>query len=429
MSALASVRLGLIPKWQASQIIAIRSASTGWWSNVEMGPPDAILGLTEAFKKDTNPNKVSLGAGAYRDDAGKPYVLDCVKKAEKAIGERNLDKEYLPIDGLAEFKKLSMALALGDKNSAIADNRITTVQSISGTGALRVGMAFMQKFFATGKDMYIPNPSWANHANILKHAGMGVKQYRYYDAKTCGLDFKGLLDDLSKVPEKSCILLHACAHNPTGVDPKLEQWKELSALFKKRNLFPFFDMAYQGFASGDLDADAAAVRLFVNDGHSIALCQSFAKNMGLYGERVGAFSLVCANKEEADRTMSQLKILIRPMYSNPPVHGARIAAEILSKAELRAEWLRELKKMSGRLIAMRSELKKALHSAGSKRNWNHLTDQIGMFCYTGLNQQQVQQLIKEHSIYLTNDGRISITGLTSKNVPYVAKAIHAVTSK
>ena len=256
-----------------------------------------------------------------------------------------------------------------------------------------------------------------------------MKQYTYYDPTTCGLNFKGLLDDLNKVPEGSLVLLHACAHNPTGVDPKPEQWAELSDLFKKRKLFPFFDMAYQGFASGNLENDASAVRKFVNDGHSIALCQSFAKNMGLYGERVGAFSLVCGDKGEADRCLSQLKILIRPMYSNPPVHGARIAAEILGNPELYKVWLGELDKMSGRLITMRAELKKALAQAGSKKNWNHLTDQIGMFCYTGLNKQQVDEMIKKYSIYLTADGRISVCGLSNKNVAYVAKAIHSVTSK
>jgi aspartate aminotransferase len=222
-------------------------------------------------------------------------------------------------------------------------------------------------------------------------------------------------------------LLHACAHNPTGVDPTPEQWKELSALIKKKNIFPFFDMAYQGFASGSVDKDAFAVRLFLKDGHQIALAQSFAKNMGLYGERAGAFSLITSSKEEADRTLSQLKILIRPMYSNPPIHGARIVSTILGTPELKAEWLRDVKQMADRIISVRSTLKKNLESIGSQRNWQHITDQIGMFCFTGMNADQSTRLSKDFSIFLTKDGRISMAGVTSKNVEYLAHGIHEVT--
>jgi aspartate aminotransferase len=229
------------------------------------------------------------------------------------------------------------------------------------------------------------------------------------------------------MPDKSIVLLHACAHNPTGVDPKPEQWAELSALVKKKQHFPFFDMAYQGFATGSIDRDASAVRLFLKDGHSVALAQSFAKNMGLYGERVGAFSLVCSSKEEADRCLSQIKILIRPMYSNPPISGARIAAEIFNDSKLYGQWLSEVKDMADRVISMRTALKDGLKKAGSTKNWSHITDQIGMFCFTGMTPAQVEKLTSEHSIYLTKDGRIAIVGLTTKNVDYVANAIHAVT--
>lgn len=230
-----------------------------------------------------------------------------------------------------------------------------------------------------------------------------------------------------KIPERSVILLHACAHNPTGVDPTPEQWKELSALIKKKNLFPYFDMAYQGFASGSVDKDAFAVRLFIREGHQIALAQSFAKNMGLYGERAGAFSLITTSKDEADRTLSQLKILIRPMYSNPPIHGARIVSTILSTPELKAEWLRDVKGMADRIISVRSTLRKNLEDLGSKRNWQHITDQIGMFCFTGMNAEQSTRLSNDFSIYLTKDGRISMAGVTSKNVEYLAHGIHEVT--
>jgi aspartate aminotransferase len=401
--------------------------SSSWWANVQMGPPDAILGVTEAFRRDTNPKKINLGVGAYRDDNGKPHVLPSVLKAEKRMTEKGLDKEYAGIAGVPEFTKYAIRLALGDDNKQVADGFNATVQGISGTGSLRIGGAFLNAFFPGPKDVYLPTPSWGNHTPIFKHSGLNVKAYRYYQPSTCGFDFQGALEDINKIPEKSIILLHACAHNPTGVDPKPEQWAELSALIKKRNLYPFFDMAYQGFASGDVDKDAFAVRLFIKEGHQIALAQSFAKNMGLYGERAGAFSLLCSSKEEADRTMSQLKILIRPMYSNPPIHGARLVAEILGDAALKREWLGDVKEMADRIISVRSTLRANLKKLGSARNWEHITDQIGMFCFTGMNQQQCERLSKEFSIYLTKDGRISMAGVTSKNVEYLAQAIHAVT--
>ncbi|XP_024947279.1 aspartate aminotransferase, mitochondrial isoform X2 [Cephus cinctus] len=398
-----------------------------WWSHVEMGPPDAILGVTEAFKKDQNPKKINLGVGAYRDDNGKPFVLPSVLKAEEKMKTKGLDKEYSPISGNPDFCKYSINLALGDDNQVVANGLNATVQGISGTGALRIGGAFLNSFFAGNKEVYLPSPSWGNHTPLFKHSGLTVKSYRYYNPKTCGLDFQGLLEDISKIPEKSIILLHACAHNPTGVDPKPEQWKELSALIKKKQLFPFFDMAYQGFASGDVTKDSLAVRLFIEEGHGIALAQSYAKNMGLYGERVGAFSLVTSSKEEAARTMSQIKILIRPMYSNPPIHGARIVNEILGDDQLKQEWLRDVKGMADRIISVRTKLRENLKKEGSSRDWSHITDQIGMFCFTGLKASEVENLTKNYSVYLTKDGRISMAGVTSKNVDYLAHAIHEVT--
>lgn len=405
----------------------VAKRASSWWGAVQMGPPDVILGVTEAYKKDTNPKKINLGVGAYRDDNGKPFVLPSIKKASQRLVEKSLDHEYSPIGGTAEFCKNSITLALGDDSEHVASGVNATVQAISGTGALRIGGAFLASFFPGVKDIYLPTPSWGNHGPIFRHSGLNVKAYRYYEPSSCGFDFKGALEDLSKIPERSIVLLHACAHNPTGVDPKPEQWAEMSAVIKKRNLFPFFDMAYQGFASGDVTKDAFAVRSFLKDGHQIALAQSFAKNMGLYGERAGAFSLVCADKDEAARTMSQIKILIRPMYSNPPIHGARLVAEILSDATLRKEWLADVKLMADRIISVRSTLQNNLKKLGSSRNWQHITDQIGMFCFTGMNQQQCERLTKEFSVYLTKDGRISMAGVTSKNVDYLAQAIHEVT--
>ncbi|KAK7055019.1 Aspartate aminotransferase, mitochondrial [Halocaridina rubra] len=405
----------------------ISSRASSWWSGVEMGPPDAILGVTEAFKRDTNPKKMNLGVGAYRDDSGKPFVLPSVRKAEELIVSQKLDKEYLPISGNADFCKRAVALALGEDSPALKEGLNATVQGISGTGALRIGSAFLSNFFPGPKAVWLPKPTWGNHVPIFKHVNMEVKQYRYYDPKTCGFDFTGALEDISNIPEGSLIMLHACAHNPTGVDPKPEQWDEMSKLVLKKKLLPFFDMAYQGFASGDVARDAYAVRKFLADGHKICLSQSFSKNMGLYGERAGAFSIICNDKDEAARVMSQVKILIRPMYSNPPLHGSRIVATILSNPELHSIWLEDVKGMANRIISMRQQLKDNLAKEGSVRDWSHVTDQIGMFCFTGMTPDQVEKLTKEYSVYLTKDGRISVAGVASSNVAYLAHAMHQVT--
>lgn len=404
-----------------------KRAESSWFADVKMGPPDAILGVTEAFKRDTNPKKINLGVGAYRDDTGKPWVLPSVRAAEERIIAKKMDKEYATIIGIADFYNQAIKLALGDNSKSLTEKSNATTQTISGTGALRVGAAFLSKFWQQNREVYLPAPTWGNHIPIFEHSGLKVNRYRYYDPKTCALDFAGCMEDIRKIPKGSIILLHACAHNPTGVDPSAEQWRELSHVIKKQNLYPFFDMAYQGFASGDVDRDAFAVRLFENEGHQLCLSQSFAKNMGLYGERAGAYSVICANKEEADRVISQIKILIRALYSNPPIHGARIVAEILNDAELRKIWLKDVKSMADRIIGVRTSLKDNLIRLGSKRSWDHITDQIGMFCFTGMTAENVERLGKDYSIYLTKDGRISMAGVTSNNVEYLAKAMHDVT--
>ena len=402
-------------------------SSSSWFGNVEMGPPDAILGVTEAYKRDPNPKKVNLGVGAYRDDQGKPFVLPSVRQAEMEIINAKMDKEYAGIAGIPEFNANAIQLALGDNSKVIEEKRSATVQSISGTGALRTGAEFLAKWFPNNKAVYQPTPTWGNHVPVFKFAGLDVKKYRYYDAKTCGFDEKGCLDDILQIPEKSIILLHACAHNPTGVDPTPDQWIKIAEACKKRNLFVFFDMAYQGFATGDVNRDAHAVRYFVESGHNICLSQSFAKNMGLYGERVGAFTVICQDQDEAARVLSQLKILVRPMISNPPIHGARIATKILSDSKLRQQWLVDVKGMADRIITMRTQLRDLLIKNGSKRNWDHIVNQIGMFCFTGISPEQVERLTKEFSIYLTKDGRISMAGISSKNIEYLAHALHEVT--
>ncbi|KAG6042299.1 Aspartate aminotransferase, mitochondrial [Claviceps citrina] len=400
---------------------AIRAAST--WSHVPQGPP-AILGITEAFKADKSEEKINLGVGAYRDDKGQPYLLPSVIKAEEKIYKKKPDKEYAGITGVADFPLLAAKLAYGDVSPVL--DRVAITQSISGTGALRLGGAFLQRFFPGEKKIYIPTPSWANHKAIFSDAGLQVEQYRYYNKDTIGLDFEGMVADIKAAPKKSIFLFHACAHNPTGIDPATEQWKEISTVVKQQGHFAFFDMAYQGFASGDIDKDAFAVRHFVEQGHQIALCQSFAKNMGLYGERVGAFSLVCANAAEKETVESQLKILIRPLYSNPPIHGARIAAKILRSPKFYQQWLEDVKGMADRIITMRALLKENLEKLGSKHDWSHITNQIGMFAYTGLNAEEMERLSKEFSVYATKDGRISVAGITTDNVTRLAEAIYNV---
>ncbi|THH34165.1 hypothetical protein EUX98_g47 [Antrodiella citrinella] len=399
-----------------------RAAALSTWSAVPAGPPDAILGVTEAFKRDQDPRKINLGVGAYRDGNGKPFVLPSVKKAEEIISQSG-DKEYLPITGLPEFTRRAALLAYGAESAPLKGNAVAVTQSISGTGALRIGGAFLARFYPHSKTIYLPTPTWGNHTPIFRDSGLEVKGYRYYDKKTVGLDFEGLKADLQSMPEKSIVLLHACAHNPTGVDPTQAQWIEISNIIKEKSLFPFFDMAYQGFASGSTSKDAFAVRHFVSEGHQVALCQSFAKNMGLYGERVGAFSLTTADPEEKARVESQLKIVIRPMYSNPPLHGARIASTILGSPELYSEWEGEVKGMAERIISMRDRLYDNLVAQKTPGEWGHIKSQIGMFSFTGLTTPQTKALAEKAHIYMTADGRISMAGLNAHNIDYFSESV------
>lgn len=347
-----------------------------------------------------------------------------MRAAEERVVAAKLNKEYAGITGLPEFTKAAAALAYGKDSPAL--DRLAITQSISGTGALRIAAAFLSAFYPGAKNIYIPTPSWANHNAVFSQAGLNVQKYRYYNKDTIGLDFEGMLADIKDAPKGSIFLFHACAHNPTGVDPTPAQWAEISNAVKAAGHYAFFDMAYQGFASGDIDRDAFAVRHFVEQGHNICLAQSFAKNMGLYGERVGAFSIVCESPEEKARVDSQVKILVRPMYSNPPIHGARIASQILNDPALYAQWLGEVKGMADRIITMRALLKGKLEALGSKHDWSHITSQIGMFAYTGLTAEQMDRLAKETSVYATRDGRISVAGITSENVGRLAEAIYKV---
>ncbi|WZY90110.1 hypothetical protein YC2023_046845 [Brassica napus] len=406
------------------QIWGLRSMSS-WWKNVEPAPKDPILGVTEAFLADPSPDKVNVGVGAYRDDNGKPVVLECVREAERRIAGTSF-MEYLPMGGSVKMVDETLKLAYGDNSEFIKDKRIAAVQSLSGTGACRL-FADFQKRFRPDSQIYIPVPTWSNHHNIWRDAQVTQKTYHYYHPETKGLDFSGLMDDVKNAPEGSFFLLHACAHNPTGVDPTEEQWREISQLFKAKNHFAFFDMAYQGFASGDPARDAKSIRIFLEDGHHIGISQSYAKNMGLYGQRVGCLSVLCEDEKQAVTVKSQLQQLARPMYSNPPLHGAQIVSTILGDPALKGLWLKEVKVMADRIIGMRTALRESLEKLGSPLSWEHVTKQIGMFCYSGMTPEQVDRLTSEYHIYMTRNGRISMAGVTTGNVGYLANAIHEVT--
>lgn len=394
------------------------------FDKVKMAPPDPIVGLTVAFKEDKDSRKVSLGVGAYRSDEGKPWVLPSVRKAEDmVVKDPKIDKEYAPIDGLPEYKKPVQDLIFSP--DTVASGRIATAQGLSGTGSLQIVGQFLKEFLGI-TEVYVPSPTWGNHTAIFKRAGLGVKTYTYYKAETKGLNFEGMLGDLQKIPEGLAVLLHSCAHNPTGVDPTPQQWEKIVEVCKSRKLVPIIDNAYQGYASGDLARDGTAQTLFEKSGMEYFLTQSFAKNFGLYGDRIGYMHVLCANKERATTVLSQLKILIRQAYSSPPRHGAAIVNKLLTTPELKKQWLEELKFMADRIGKMRTALRDAVEKLNTPGTWNHITDQIGMFTFTGLNDAQVKQMTEEWHIYLTKDGRISMAGVTTGNVGYVAEAINGV---
>lgn len=364
---------------------------------------------------------------AYRTAEGKPWVLPVVKKAEnKIVGDETLNHEYLPVLGLDSFTKAATELLLGKDSKAIEEKRAFGIQTLSGTGALRIGAEFLAQILGK-RNFYYSEPTWENHHKVFISSGFtNANKYRYWDPITRGVDFEGMLADISEAPESSVIILHACAHNPTGCDPTEEQWCRLADVMKEKKLFPFFDSAYQGFASGDPVKDAFAVRYFVSRGFELFCSQSFAKNFGLYNERVGNLTVVQKDPATTAPVASQLTLLVRGMYSNPPAFGARIVSTVLNDHELREEWMECIKTMSSRIIKMRKALYDQLTKLGTPGTWTHITQQIGMFSYTGLNPQQVKILIEKFHIYLLSSGRINMCGLNENNVNYVAEAIHTV---
>lgn len=400
------------------------------FANVEAGAPIEVFALIKAFQDDAYPEKVNLSVGAYRTDESKPWVLPVVRKVEEQLAkDYTLNKEYLPVLGLPAFSSAATSMLLGQESPAIVSGRAVGIQTLSGTGALRVAAEFLARTLKYSV-VYSSDPTWENHKLVFLNAGFQeYRSYRYWNETTKGLDFAGLIEDLKAAPENAVIIMHACAHNPTGVDPTHEQWEQIAKVVKDRKLFPLFDSAYQGFASGDLDKDAFAVRYFVDQGFELLCCQSFAKNFGLYNERVGNITLVTQDSEALNRSLSQITLLIRGMYSNPPNHGARVVATALNDPTLYTEWRGCIQIMADRIRLMRAGLKERLVNQGTPGNWDHVTNQIGMFSYTGLKPQHVDYLRSQYHIYMLKSGRINICGLTTTNLDYVANAIHdAVTS-
>ncbi|KAF8001536.1 hypothetical protein HF325_004037 [Metschnikowia pulcherrima] len=407
------------------------------WKEVPLAPPDKILGISEAYQKDGNAKKINLGVGAYRDNSGKPIVFPSVKKAETVLLEKETDKEYTGIIGSKNYQNAVRNFIFNnsnkDKNGAqlIEDNRIVTAQTISGTGSLRVIADFLKRFYSVDK-IIVPKPTWANHVAVFTDAGISADFYAYYDKNNNSLDFENLKKSIASAQDESVILLHACCHNPTGMDLTAEQWEEVLAIVQDKKLFPLVDMAYQGFASGSPYKDIGLIRrlnelVVAGNIPTYALCQSFAKNMGLYGERTGSISIVTESSHQLGAIESQLKKLIRPMYSNPPIHGSRIVETIFSDENLLQEWLKDLDSVVGRLNVVRDKLYQKLDK--TNYNWDHLLKQRGMFIYTGLSAEQVIELREKYSVYATEDGRFSISGVNENNVDYLADAINQVIRK
>lgn len=393
-------------------------------TTLEMAPKDPILGVTEAFNADTHPKKVNLGVGVYCDDSGKVPVLESVRRAEQKLAEAPLPRNYLPIDGLQTYDRAVQALLFGADSDAVRNGRIVTVQTLGGTGGLKVGADFLRRINPKGQ-IWISDPSWENHKALFDYAGFTVNAYPYYDAPTHGVKFDAMIAALQALPAGSVTLLHACCHNPTGVDLSLQQWEKVIEVVNARGLVPFLDIAYQGFAES-IAADAAAVRRFTEACPVVFVASSFSKSLSLYGERVGALSIVTENAEEAARTLSQLKRVIRTNYSSPPTHGGQTVAMVLTTPELRTLWEKELGQMRDRIKTMRRELVDRVRAIRSDFDFSFVIQQRGMFSYSGLTKDQVQRLRQEFSVYAIDSGRICVAALNSRNIDHVASAIAKV---
>jgi aromatic-amino-acid transaminase len=393
-------------------------------SAVEMAPRDPILGVSEAFHADPNPHKVNLGVGVYYDDNGKVPLLECVRRAEHAVTERSAPHVYLPIDGIAAYDRAVQKLVFGADSEILRAGRVVTVQALGGTGALKIGADFLRRF-APAAQVWISDPSWENHRALFENAGFNVNVYPYYDAATRGLDFPGVIGALDRVPPGAIVVLHACCHNPTGVDPSPEQWGRILEVVRSRGHVPFLDIAYQGFGEG-LDADGSIVRRFAATPGPLFVASSFSKSFSLYGERVGALSIVATDLDEAARVLSQVKRLIRGNYSSPPTFGGQIVATILDSPELSSLWEKELGTMRKRIQAIRRVLVDRLARHTSRADFRFVLEQRGMFSYSGLTREQVGRLRSEFAVYAIDSGRICVAALNHRNMDYVADAIATV---
>jgi aromatic-amino-acid transaminase len=389
-----------------------------------MAPRDPILGVTEVFVADKNPRKVNLGVGVYYDDAGKVPLLECVQRAEQQRVQSGAPKSYLPIDGLQSYDQAVQALVFGAKAPLLREKRVITVQALGGTGGLKIGADFLRQI-SPDAQVWISEPSWENHRALFEGAGFKVEAYPYYDPATRGLKFDAMLAALQALPAGSIVVLHSCCHNPTGVDLSQEQWRKVLGVVQARGLVPFLDLAYQGFGDG-IDADAFAPRLFAGAMSPIFLSSSFSKSLSLYGERIGAFSLVAASADEAARALSQVKRVVRTNYSNPPTHGGDIVARVLDTPGLRALWEKELGAMRERIKAMRKALAEGVQRRVPGADYSFVIKQRGLFSYTGLSKAQVERLRTEYSIYAIDTGRVCVAALNSGNIDYVAEAIAKV---
>jgi len=391
---------------------------------VEMAPRDPILGLNEQFAADTNPNKVNLGVGVYFDDNGKLPLLECVQAAEKTMMAHPSARGYLPIDGIAAYDTAVKHLVFGADSEPVTSGRIATVQGLGGTGGLKVGADFLRHLNPKAK-VLISDPSWENHRGLFTNAGFTVETYAYYDASKKDINFDGMLASLNASPAGTVVVLHACCHNPTGYDITPEQWDKVVDVVKAKDLTAFLDMAYQGFGHG-IQEDGAVIQKFVAAGLNFLVSTSFSKSFSLYGERVGALSVVCKDKEECGRVLSQLKIVIRTNYSNPPIHGGAVVAAVLGNPELRALWEKELGEMRVRIKAMRQKMVDGLRAAGVKQDMGFITRQIGMFSYSGLTKDQMVRLRNEFGVYGTDTGRMCVAALNNKNIDHVCASIAKV---
>ena len=394
------------------------------FANIELAPKDPILGVTETYVADKNPNKVNLGVGVYYDDNGKVPLLACVRAAEEKLLQMGTPKAYLPIDGFAAYDTAVQGLLLGTDSPIIAEKRAVTVQALGGTGGLKLGADFLRKF-GTSNDVWISDPSWENHRALFEYAGFTVKNYPYYDAATHGVDFAAMQKCLDGLPAGTVVVLHACCHNPTGVDLSPEQWTRVLEIVKTRGLVPFLDIAYQGFGDG-IESDGAVVRQFAAANIPLFISSSFSKSFSMYGERIGGLTLVATSSEEAARVLSQLKRVIRTNYSNPPMHGGQSVAIVLNTPELRKQWEDELATMRVRIKDMRKSLVEKLKARVPQRNFDFVIQQRGMFSYSGLTKEQVLKLRSDYSIYAIESGRICVAALNTKNIDYVADSIAKV---